>query len=154
MDSDGDGLNDYEEHHTHLTDPNNADTDSDGLSDGNEVNIHSTDPLVADLDSDSDGYYWFQDCVDTNASIYPNAVEILDGIDQDCDSEIDENFLTLDSDNDGIYDHDEFHVHNTNSTNNDTDGDGLKDGDEINIHSTDPLTPEIDSDNDGILWLL
>ena len=30
----GDGLNDYEEHHTHLTDPNNADTDSDGLSDG------------------------------------------------------------------------------------------------------------------------
>ena len=75
MDSDGDGLNDYEEHHTHLTDPNNADTDSDGLSDGNEVNVHSTDPLVADLDSDSDGYYWFQDCVDTNASIYPNAVK-------------------------------------------------------------------------------
>ena len=38
-DADGDGLNDYEEYHIHLTDPNNADTDSDGLSDGNEVNL-------------------------------------------------------------------------------------------------------------------
>ena len=153
IDADNDGLNDYDEYHIHLTDPNNPDTDSDGLSDGDEVILYSTDPLVADQDADSDGYYWFQDCVDSNASINPSAIEILDGIDQDCDSEIDENFLTLDSDGDGLYDHDEFHVHNTNPNANDTDGDSLNDGEEVNIHSTDPLTPEIDADNDGVLWL-
>ena len=153
MDADGDGLDDYQEYHTLLTDPNDPDTDSDGLTDGDEVNLHSSDPLVADQDSDADGFYWFQDCVDSNASIHPNAIEILDGIDQDCDSEIDEIFLTLDSDTDGLYDHDEFHVYNTDPNLNDTDSDGLKDGEEVNIHSTDPLTPEIDADSDGALWL-
>ena len=153
LDSDGDGLADYSEYHTYSTDPNNADTDGDGLSDGNEILIHSTDPLVIDADNDSDGFYWFQDCNENNASINPNAIEILDGIDQDCDTEIDETFLTIDSDNDGLFDYDEFHVHFTETNNNDTDNDGLSDGDEVNIHSTDPLTPENDSDLDGVLWL-
>ena len=153
LDSDGDGLTDYSEYYTYSTDPNNADTDGDGLSDGNEILIHSTDPLVIDADNDSDGFYWFQDCNENNASINPNAIEILDGIDQDCDTEIDETFLTIDSDNDGLFDYDEFHVHSTETDNSDTDNDGLSDGDEVNIHSTDPLTPEIDSDADGVLWL-
>ncbi len=57
VDSDGDGLTDYQEVHVYHTDPHNADTDGDGLYDGEEVNTFHTDPLKADTDGDgySDG---------------------------------------------------------------------------------------------------
>ena len=48
MDSDGDGLSDWEEDNVHGTDPNDSDSDDDGLSDGTEVNIYGTDPLSYD----------------------------------------------------------------------------------------------------------
>lgn len=51
-DSDGDGLSDGDEAHTHRTDPNSRDTDGDGLSDGDEVNVDHTDPTRADTDGD------------------------------------------------------------------------------------------------------
>jgi autotransporter-associated beta strand protein len=56
LDSDGDGLTDYQEGQLG-TDLNQSDTDSDGLPDGAEVNTYSTNPLLADSDSDgiSDG---------------------------------------------------------------------------------------------------
>lgn len=47
-DSDGDGLPDGEEVHTHKTDPLKADTDGDGLSDGWELQIGS-DPLEPEV---------------------------------------------------------------------------------------------------------
>lgn len=40
---------------------------------------------VCELDADGDGAASAIDCVDSNASIYPGATEICDGIDQDCD---------------------------------------------------------------------
>lgn len=52
VDTDGDGLLDGPEVHTHLTNPKLADTDGDGLSDGDEVNIHHSNPLVIDTDGD------------------------------------------------------------------------------------------------------
>ena len=52
-DSDGDGLSDGAEVNTHGTDPLDDDSDDDGLSDGDEVNVYSTDPT--DGDSDDDG---------------------------------------------------------------------------------------------------
>ena len=57
IDSDHDGLTDYQEVHVYHTDMLRADTDGDGLSDGDEVNIYHTDPLKADTDGDgySDG---------------------------------------------------------------------------------------------------
>jgi Malectin domain/Bacterial TSP3 repeat len=57
VDSDKDGLKDWDELSFHKTDPNRADTDGDGLNDGIEVNTHRTDPLKADTDGDaiSDG---------------------------------------------------------------------------------------------------
>lgn len=56
LDSDGDGLLDWQEAELG-TDPFNPDTDGDGLSDGDEVNLYRTDPLNPDSDFDglSDG---------------------------------------------------------------------------------------------------
>ena len=50
MDSDGDGLSDWDEVKTYKTDPTNGDTDGDGLMDGDEVKKYHTDPLKADTD--------------------------------------------------------------------------------------------------------
>ena len=41
-------------------------------------------------DADSDGFYSYEDCDETNPNINPDAEEILDGEDNDCDGEIDE----------------------------------------------------------------
>ena len=42
------------------------------------------------LDSDGDGYGSCEDCDDTNAGINPGAEEDCDGVDNDCDGDIDE----------------------------------------------------------------
>lgn len=54
IDTDFDGLTDYEEVMTYKTDPLKADTDGDGLTDYEEVKIYGTDPL--NPDTDGDGY--------------------------------------------------------------------------------------------------
>lgn len=58
LDTDGDGLSDYDEIHVYGTDPTNPDTDGDGLPDGWEVE-HGFDPLDptdAMQDMDGDGF--------------------------------------------------------------------------------------------------
>ena len=174
-DTDSDGLSDYVEIFTTGTDPVDADTDNDFLNDGIEVNVNNTDPfdndtdddgltdglevlnyftnpLVADPDDDSDGYYWFQDCNDTNPMIYPAAPELLNGIDDDCDLFWDEGYNATDADSDNLSDFSEYHGYGTNWTNMDTDGDLLSDGDEVLIYFTDPLVKDNDSDLDGWYW--
>lgn len=44
-------------------------------------------------DSDGDGFPDTVDCNDTNASIYPGAPEVCDGVDNNCDEQIDEGFV-------------------------------------------------------------
>ena len=53
-DSDGDGLNDWEEVFTYGTDPADSDSDDDGMPDGWEV-AHGLNPLVNDAGGDLDG---------------------------------------------------------------------------------------------------
>lgn len=148
-DQDGDGLSDWDEFHIHGTSPISTDSDGDGISDDQEVEVYGSDPLVVDLDVDGDGAYWFEDCDDNDSSFAPGVPEILDGMDNDCDGESDEDFFWIDSDGDGITDYSEFHYFSTDPENGDSDGDGLPDGTELNVMMSDPLVADPDADLDG-----
>ncbi|MEL6343303.1 MAG: MopE-related protein [Myxococcota bacterium] len=69
-----------------VVDPDNTDTeDPDTDAEENQGNTGATD-------KDGDGVYAEQDCDDDNADINPNAEEICDGVDNNCDEQIDEGF--------------------------------------------------------------
>ncbi len=53
IDSDSDGLSDYDEIYIYKTDPNLFDTDNDMINDYDEVMIFGTDPLLPDSDNDT-----------------------------------------------------------------------------------------------------
>lgn len=74
-------------------------------SDGNKV----TDEEVVITDADGDGFLSDEDCDDSNADIYPDAQETCDGLDNNCDGQVDEELTTtfyLDLDQDGFGDPD------------------------------------------------
>ena len=53
-------------------------------------------------DEDMDGYYSFEDCDDHNENVYPAAVELCDGLDNDCNGLVDDlPIFTYYLDNDG-----------------------------------------------------
>ena len=80
-----------------------ADTDGDGFGDINNF-VQDCFPLAGYVTNDAD-------CDDSNAAIHPNATEICDGIDNDCDQQIDEGLLSTyyaDTDGDGFGDINNF----------------------------------------------
>jgi len=61
--------------------------------------------LAAHTDADGDGFSQPEDCDDGHAGVHPGAPEVCDGVDEDCDGEIDEGLLP-DADGDGYGDDD------------------------------------------------
>jgi len=58
--------------------------------------------LLACYDADADGFPIAEDCDDGAVGVYPEATEVCDGVDQDCDGHVDEEVGTwLYADNDG-----------------------------------------------------
>jgi len=170
IDTDKDGLSDYDEMYVYMTDPKKADTDGDGLTDYSEVLQYKTDPLKADTDGDSlsDGAEIAQYKTeplkpDTDGDGLMDGEEILSyktdplKIDTDGDGlndgmEVKEykiDPLKRDTDGDGLSDDLEVEQYKTDPLKADTDGDGLNDAMELNQYKTDPL--KADTDGDGLI---
>ena len=69
--------------------------------------VEPSDEITVYTDSDGDGYISDEDCDDMDAGIHPGVEEICDGLDNNCDGQIDEGVtLTfyLDADEDGFGD--------------------------------------------------
>ena len=86
-DQDGDGIPDDLDNCPAVFNPSQADMDADGIGD------------ACDDDVDGDGFSGTQDCDDFNPSIFPNALEICDSLDNDCDGTVDENCSSCDLNN-------------------------------------------------------
>ena len=69
-------------------------------ADADEAVAVALDELEAD-DLDGDGVVRDEDCDELDASVHPGAAELADGIDQDCDGEVDEDSPGSDDDGDG-----------------------------------------------------
>jgi hypothetical protein len=88
-------------------------------------------------DQDLDGFTNCSgDCDDLNGDVYPGAIELADGKDQDCDGIIDEGTIYYDDDGDGFAE---------------VDGDCNDNDDEVSPDATENMTNGIDDDCDGVV---
>jgi hypothetical protein len=164
LDSDEDGLSDWDEVNVYGTDPHKKDTDDDGLDDGKEIKI-GTNPLREDTDGDK-----IPDGEEIRIRTNPlNNDTDGDGIPDGKELKLRTNPLSNDTDRDGLSDYREIFLLNTshilkdtdedglldsvellkrtNPSKADTDDDGLSDGDEVLTYGTNPLVNDTDGDN-------
>ena len=105
------------------------DLDADGWGDGETLEEDCSQPT---------GYGPDGDCDDDDPSVHPDAAEVCNGADDDCDGDLDEGF---DADSDGVADCDDTEV----CDGLDNDGDGAVDEND----AADATTWSIDYDGDG-----
>jgi hypothetical protein len=74
IDSDGDGMSDYDEIYNYFTDHFNPDSDGDGIGDYEEIFITGTDPF--NPDSDGDGYFDGQETMSCYNPLGDGAIDI------------------------------------------------------------------------------
>jgi hypothetical protein len=161
-DTDGDGINDWEEYWVFGTNPRRDDTDRDGLPDGVEVFWLGSD--ANNPDTDGGGERDGEELAQGSDAFDPLDDGAPAGRDADFDGVSDRNEVRVfgtnprraDTDRDGLMDGFEIHVLGTDPLDRDTDGGGQDDGDELgnggNPHDTsDDFAPHgVDSDADGI----
>ena len=123
LDDDDDGILDENDNCPLVENFEQIDTDENSVGD------------ACDGDADGDGDPDDTDCAPLDASIYHDAEELCDGVDNNCDDETDEGFVDTDEDGDA------------DCVDADDDDDGLSDIEEDDL-GTDPL--DADSDGDGL----
>jgi outer membrane protein OmpA-like peptidoglycan-associated protein len=125
--------------------PNALDTSCDASNDTIDVGPWPYPLLDADGDGlEPDVCEGGSDCDDGNALAYANAPELPDGVDNNCDGNVDEG---TDADLDGLVYAEEVAA-GTLPDDDDSDDDGVMDGAEV-LAGTSPLSP--DTDADGLL---
>jgi hypothetical protein len=124
-DSDGDAVFDYEDNCPDVANPGQQNSDDDELGD------------ACDDDDDNDDTVDSEDCAPTDPEINPDALEVCDGIDNDCNDETDEGYP--DSNSDGIADCMEP----------DSDEDGLFNYEDNCPDIANPLQEDFDNDEQG-----
>ena len=69
------------------------------------IDVNTETPEEEALDADGDGYFGDEDCDDQDAQTNPNAEELCDGVDNNCDGQVDEGVRQVyyaDEDGDGF----------------------------------------------------
>ena len=89
-DDDGDGVDDEGDNCAKVANPDQEDADDDGQGDACEDDL------------DGDGWVNGQDCAPAQPLIYPGAKEVCDGLDNNCNYQVDEGYPDLDAD--GLHD--------------------------------------------------
>jgi hypothetical protein len=105
IDRDGDGIGDTCDNCPFVPNPSQVDGDQDGVGDACD-NCPAV-PNPNQVDTDHDGFGAACDCNDANPAVHPGAVELCNGVDDNCDGQVDEGLsrtLYRDVDEDGYGD--------------------------------------------------
>lgn len=139
IDTDSDGIFDFDEANLHGTDPLDYDTDQDGRSDGVEVGLGSNPRSPETHDTDGDGVTDADEAYVFNTD--PLAAPAPEPIGP---SPIDT--TAADADGDGLSDFDETNVWGTDPNDANSDNDFYNDGFEASQVDLNPLNPDVDGD--------
>ena len=113
-------------------------------------------------DNDGDGLSECSgDCDDTQASIYPGAAEVCNGVDDNCDGQVDEDLVGLDTDGDGVHNACDNCRFTANADQSDVDADNVGDICDNCRSDYNPAQSDFDHDgegdmcdvNDGLIYL-